>query len=605
MSARRYRSIRLHIAALLLTAAAMLILATPVGAQSPIELIRNACLQTSENPYVVTTFARPGVREDDGGAVIAFRDTSANTGQIALATARQVGATWGLAYDAANEILYVAAFHKRGTHFGPAGPGGVYSIDIETGDVATLAVVPNPGIDAHDPTNDYFPDISGRFPAGKTSLGDLDIKPDGSELAVVNLNDRRIYRVRLPDGELLGSFAHGAAAESWAAEDARPWGLGYRDDRLYHTVVRTAESTQDHDEMLGLLYESAPDGSGMRLVGQAGLNYERGWVWVGDGLAIWNPWLDPPGNVAASNGRYPMPILTDIEFTNSGDQMILGLRDRFGDETFYTTPPNSPPPGERVYNTPAGDILPAWPQGGEWRIQVSPEYYTGDHGPQGTANGHDETGFGGLAVIPGHDVVVSSVNSPYRVSSAGAMWLSTTAGSDDRREELYRFGEGDNFGKANGLGDVEVLCPRSETATPVPTPTPTPTATDTAPPTSTVTATDTPSPSETVPPTATPSLSPTPPGPTPTGTLPTATNTKPATATTTRTPPEDTPRPPSQPTPTVVIPKLPKTGGGPGEGGGACTFATLFAATLAVLVLSAGWRRLRDVAKRAARLPSS
>lgn len=577
--------------------------AAPALAQSPIDLIRSACAKGDGNPYVVTTFAQPGIRQDDEGSVVAFRDTPDNSGHLTLATARQVGSTYGLAYDPFSETVYVSAHHKRGTHFGPAGTGGIYAIDLVTGEVRTFAVVPRAGSDMHDPTNDYFPDRTARFPTAKVSLGDLDLSPDGTEIAVVNLLERRIYRFRAPDGELLGSFEHGATAEPWSAEEARPYGLGYREGRLYHGVVRTAETSQDRADMWAYVYSSAYDGSDMRQEAQTSLNYDRGWVWHGDGLAKWNPWLDPPGNVADNHGRYPMPILSDIEFTFPGDQMILGFRDRFGDQTFYTTPPNRPPPGERIYNTPAGDIIAAWPDEGSWRIQVDPEHYTGDYGPEGNYSGHDETSFGGLGVIPGHDVVVMSANSPLVVSSAGGVWLSTEAGSDDRREQLYRFGEGDNFGKANGLGDVEILCSYRETPTPTatdqPTPTDTPlpsatptdlpTATPTDRPTATV-VTPRPSESPTRLPT-TPAPTPTTPGPTPTGTRPTATATSPATS-----PPDDTPRPTPQPTASPVLPKLPKTGGGPAAGELDLAAAILFLAVVTAAAFVAR-RRARRLAR--------
>lgn len=482
MSTRRTRTAETWLAAIAVTTVLLIVSVQMVRAQRFIDLFRAACADGGSNPYVVTTIPRPGTLEDDSPTVVAFRDTRWNSAAIGLATPRQVGATYGLAYDPHTEVLYVAAHHKRGTHFGPSGPGAIYAIDIASGDVSTLAVVPNAGVDAHDPTDDYFPDLSGRFTAGRTSLGDLDINPDGSELAVVNLDDQRIYRIGLPGGDLISSFAHGAAQESWAGKDSRPFGLGYRGARLYHGVVRTAESDQDRDRMWAYVYESGPDGSDMSLIAETPLNFERGWIWFGDGRAIWNPWLDPPGNVAASDGQYPMPILSDIEFTDSGDQMMLGFRDRFGDQTFCTTPPDQPPSGERMFNTPAGDILPAWPSGSGWSIQVSPEFYGGDYGPEGNRQGHDETAYGGLAVVPGHGLVVTSATSPLQVNSAGALWLSTTTGEDERREELYRTGRFSHFGKANGLGDVEVLCPdklETPTATVPSTVTVTPRATPT------------------------------------------------------------------------------------------------------------------------------
>lgn len=572
---RRRLSVWLAVAGLWAAASLLAVMVlygvAPALAQAPVDLFRDACADGLGNPWIATTFAHKGTTADDDAAVIAFRDSGDNSGHLGLATARQVGATYGVAYDGRTNTLYVSAYHKRGTHFGPAGPGGIYAVDLPTGSVRTFAVVPNAGSDMHDPTNQYFPDRSGRFPAGKTSLGDLDIKPDGTELTAVNLNDRRIYRYSVPDGEALGSFAHGAVDEPWADEDARPWGLGYRGDRLYHGVVRTSQSAQNRDELEAEVFESAVDGSEMRRVATTGLNYDRGWVWFQDGLAIWNPWLDPPGNVTPDHGRYPMPILADIEFT-ADDQMVVGFRDRFGDQAFYTWPPQRPPTGEYIYNTPAGDVVPAWPEGDHWRFQVDPEFYSGDYGPAGNPRGHAEISFGGLAMIPGFDVLVMSANSPLEVSSAGAVWLSTTAGSDDRREQIYKFGEGDNFGKANGLGDIEVLCyTESETPTATPdTPTPQPTTpvpSQTPPASDTPVVTAPPSPTNTLAPTGTPVAtgtpssppSETPPGPTPTGTPPTTTATAPATATSAR----RTPPAVEQPSPTPVLPRLPKTGGGP------------------------------------------
>jgi hypothetical protein len=531
--------------------------AEPAGAQGPppVDEFIAMCVAAPDNPYLVTTCFPQGTRGEDDAAVVAFNDTADDSGHVALATARQVGATYGLAYHGRDEMLYVGAYHKRGTHFGPSGPGGIYAIDLRSGEVSTFAVVPNAGADTHDPAGDYFPDLSGRFGAGTTSLGDLDLNEGGTELTVVNLNDRRIYRYSVPDGALLGSFAHGAAAESWAV-DARPFGLGFRNGKLFHGVIRTAQSTQDPDELRAVVYESEPDGSALREVASTGLRYDRGLFWPDEGQAIWQPWLDPPGTVFPGKGRFAMPMFADIDFTEDGTQMILGLRDRFGDNTFYTTPPNTPPAGEYVYNVPAGDILPGWPEGDRWRIQVDPEYYRGDYGPDRTGT-HDETSFGGLAVLPDGDTVAMTSNSPIEISSAGAVWLSITTGDDTRREEIYQFGQGDNFGKANGLGDMEVLCDTLQQPTETPTASATSTATASQPATNTATqpATLTSVPSATS--TPRPTITPT---PLPSATLPPGV--------TPSSPPDDRPDATSPPgaAATPELPGLPKTGFG-AEGG--------------------------------------
>lgn len=540
----------------------------PSAAQVPVDDFVDACRPGSDNPYLATTVFMRGRSQEDGPSVLAFRNTDDNSDQHLLAAAADVGAVYGLAYHGRDEVLYAGAFHKRGTHFGPAGAGAIYALHLRTGDVRVFAIVPDAGGDTHDPSGDYFPDQPARFMTTRVSLGDLELKDDGTELYVTNLFNRRVYAFSVPDGRLLGGFDHGAASEDWA-EDARVFGLGYRDGWLYHGVVRTAESSQDRDELEARVYESKPDGSRMRLVASSPIAFERGWVWPGTGRAIWNPWRDPPGQLSSTGGRFPMPILADIDFSPAGHIMVLGFRDRFGDQTFYTTPPNQPPPGEQIHNTPAGDILPAFPANDLWHVQTLPEYFSGDYGPNERGN-HDETSYGGVAVIPWLQTVVMSANSPLVISSAGGVWLDLASGRDTAREQVYVYNPRfPSFGKANGLGDVELLCNTLTESTPTPSATAstTPTATATDTPTATASSTATPSPTVTRTPTVTPTRTATAtasrtPSPTvtPTGTVPTATIT--STPGPTATPgkvrtPEDTPKPP-----TPELPRLPRTGGG-------------------------------------------
>ena len=458
-----------------------------VQAQSNLDDFVSACANNGADPWLVTAAYPRGSSGDGEAALVAFHDTRNNSDHRTLATAGQIGAAYGLAFDRQRAVLYAGAFHKRGTHFGPAGPGGVYAYDVRTGQLSTFATVPNAGADSHNAGANYFPDAAARNGAGKISLGDVELSADGKELAVMNLNDRRIYRFSVEGAALLGSFTHGASNQPWAG-DARPFGLGWHDGRLYHGVVNSAQTSRRNNDLEARVYSSNADGSDMRQEARTILSFDRGWIWPGDGEAKWQVWRDPPGTVDDDHGRYPQPILADIDFTDGGDQMVLGFRDRFGDQTFYTTPPNQPPPGERIYNTPAGDILPAFRKNGAWEIQISPEYYDGDFGPQ--RDNHQETSYGGLAVIPWANRVAFSGNSPQRISSAGVTWLSTTGGDAQAREELYVFGQGDNFGKANGLGDIELLCAQQQ-VTPTPAPSETPSATATVP-TATATSTLTP-----------------------------------------------------------------------------------------------------------------
>lgn len=203
-------------AALTLALGAAAVAARP-AAPAPIEEFDKAC--STDNPYFATSrFGRGNQLADP--AVVAFHDSPNNRDHHSLATQRQVGATWGHAYAAAERAEYVAAYHKRGTSFGPGGPGAIYRIDLASGDVALWTTVPNAGPDHHDAASRTASDDKSRDFAGVTSLGDIDITPDGSQLFAMNLFDRKIYRYDVATQAILGTIDHGAAGEAWA-EDAR------------------------------------------------------------------------------------------------------------------------------------------------------------------------------------------------------------------------------------------------------------------------------------------------------------------------------------------------------------------------------------------------
>ncbi|MEO8084230.1 MAG: hypothetical protein ABI780_10435 [Ardenticatenales bacterium] len=233
----------------------------------PMDQIAAAC--NTSNPFLAMACV---------DHVAVFQDTPHDTPHYVLGyppggAASAIGAVWGLAASTREGAVYAAAVHRRGAAFGPGGPGAIYRIDLATGDVTQPITVPDAGANRHAPDVRGL-DASAIAFAGKTSLGDIDLNDDETELFVTNLNDRRIYRYGVPSGALLGSFANGAAAEPWA-DDARPWGLAVRSGIVYHGVVDSAESVVGREHLRAVVYASAPDGSGMRRVLDAPLDYER------------------------------------------------------------------------------------------------------------------------------------------------------------------------------------------------------------------------------------------------------------------------------------------------------------------------------------------
>jgi len=105
---------------------------------STAELIDRAC--RTGNPYfALVRYHRYGESKEESPVIIAVHDTAStdfgeNTdAQLTLATWGQTGTVSGLAYDWRRQAIYVAAYHKSDTDFGPGGPDAVYRVSLAGG----------------------------------------------------------------------------------------------------------------------------------------------------------------------------------------------------------------------------------------------------------------------------------------------------------------------------------------------------------------------------------------------------------------------------------------------------------------------------------------
>ncbi len=440
----------------------------PAATQPVPEALIAAC--RAGQPYVVTAVLARSLDVAKLGqpAILAQRASSTSGPSLALARQSQVGAIWGLAFDWRRFLLYAAAYQKRGAGYGPGGPGAVYRVDLTSGQVTAFATL-EAGKGGHDDRG--ILDQAAVQRVGRMGLGDIDLDADGTSLFVVNLLDNRIYRLSTADGHVLAVFQHGAAAEPWAAS-ARAFGLAVRGSRVYHGVVDSYAGESGAPS--AHVYSSLLDGTDLRAELALDLGYPRG-------ALGWRPWHCPYHTNETTNCTEPM--LADLDFTGDG-RLILGLRDRQGDTGFVVG---------------HGDLLPAWPAPGGWSVRTTPEFFE-------DRRTHDESFWGGFASLPGADQLAAAALSPERTTSGGLLWNNELTGRIEGATTLYAAGD-PWFGKSQGLGDVEVLCPPDgawwQTPTPVPSPTtpPSPTATATLRPTATPTPSLVPSP--TAPPTAT------------------------------------------------------------------------------------------------------
>lgn len=503
-------------------------------------------------------------------SIIVFQDTPDDRTHYALTTFQQTGAIWGLAYHAGMHALFASTYHKRGLPYGPEGPGGIYKIDLDSGDVQTFAIVPNAGSRQRNGTftnGSFDHDANQARNVGKVSLGDLDLSDDGTELFVMNLNDRLIYRFNVATGALIGSFPNGAINEEWA-RDARPFALDFAGGHVYHGLVNARGPGA---AFVAKVYRSLPDGSDMTEVASFTLRYTRDRVTLrrlAGSTVTWGPWSDTLADIPKARGdrlHTPQPMLTDLLVTSDGG-IAVALRDRYWDmatqwvdQAFATVTATvvhqgipTPDRTKEEFNYLVaenalgfGDVLYGDRTDTGFDIGTDPERFD-----DANAIRHGESALGGLACGAGASGIAATSYGVVRAPSEttlgeeGVYWYEIASGSKTSQESLGRPGSivpmsrlrSTNPVSAHGpwfdynfatyitfnrdvasLGDLESLCADCgadfvpPTFTPPPTDTPEP-PTDTPPP-GVPTPTDTPEP-----PTDTPTATDTPEDPTATPT---------------------------------------------------------------------------------------
>jgi len=290
----------------------------------------------------------------------------------------------------------------------------------------------------------------------------------------------------------------------------RPFALKYRHGKLYIGSVTTGEGSgavsmaEDYlgnvayTDLWSYVWELTPStGFTSTPVLQFPLNYPKG-TNTDSFDEKWRPWSNtmPAANVSVGNGgqwSLAQPMLTGIEFDVEGS-MILAFRDRSGDQggfknqmlsslttrtamafgdqlRAYKNPltctfeleynakegPNSPKAatagadgGSQSQNYNQG------PGGGEFYYQDGIEVY--NNTPTTTdVRYHLNTAQGGLALLPGMEEVTATYMDPLAIWSGGISWMNNNDGTNKRDYQLYAGTDIGDIGKANGLGDIELL----------------------------------------------------------------------------------------------------------------------------------------------------
>ena len=343
---------------------------------------------------------------------------------------------------------------------------------------------------------------------GKMALGGLDISDDEKTLWVINTFDKKLYELPIgsPATKPTTKIAHILPDPGCTNGVFRPWAIKFWRGKVYVGGVCTAENAGGTKaDLKAYIYSFIPGDANPNNFNQIiafPLNYPRGFTSI-DGTietsAAWKPWIakwsditNPvPGAGAFNQTICPQPILSDIEFDVDGS-MIVGFMDRAGHQLGNKNYSPYKDDSRTYEGTSAGDLLRIGFSNGVYTLEnnatvngiisggnnQSPsqgpgngEFYWQDmfdknsnkNLPNLTSGaGHQEISLGGIALLPGKNEVIETVFDPVAVPRAGGvLWFDNINGSSPRSYEIFgqdAGGQGATFGKANGLGDLELLC---------------------------------------------------------------------------------------------------------------------------------------------------
>ncbi|GAA1951216.1 hypothetical protein GCM10009738_25860 [Kitasatospora viridis] len=384
-----------------------------------------------------------------------------------LATNADTGTVYGLAWNKADKRLFSSAVAKRGTKYGPDGPGAVYVTDPATQKTTLFTTVPDAGSTVHGPgTDDAFLDVP-----GKESLGGIETTDDGKDLFVVNLNDRKLYRydASLPTASAPTAVYSIPDPGCPADGDWRPFGLGMQDGTGYVGGVCSGQSTDKLTDMRAVVLPfDLATGTFHKAVLDQPLDYPRKSS-VGSGPcdgAGWFPWTST--YPTTQNGKAcgtstmanPEPELGKVIIETDGS-MVLAFRDRFADRE-----PGAPAPGSVFNVMSGGDLNKACLANGMYVMDTNNGCGETVRGTRffnvaWAAVGHNNTAFAGMALSKVESTIaVSSFDPDHTPVGYGTSFLERANGAQDPQFGLRLTPKGTSapFGKGASMGDLEVLC---------------------------------------------------------------------------------------------------------------------------------------------------
>lgn len=426
-----------------------------------------------------------------------------------IASTSEVGTLWGVAINRFTGKAFTSATLRRHSGLGPLGLGGLYITDMDDPGYATgpfLDVVADLGLDIGQglmPANRNLPTgklSPSRDPdvfdlIGKVGIGDIDISEDGNILYFINIYEKKLVGLDITDfnnngttpdaGDIVLNIDIPEPDGGCVNGELRPFAVKVFEGKVYVGMVCDAADMENPSDLRAIIVEY--DGS-FTEVFNFPMTYPRGspaspnlgWALAGG----WFPWSDDASKMIVSSGRviYSQPMLTDIEFDLDGS-ILIGFLDRAGFQWGYNN--YGPIPGDNsfYYNFAGGDVLRAASKGGSFILENNAKAADAEGSNpdnfQGPGNGefyqdninfsntnpgfHTELMLGGLALLPGSGEVIATCVDPVpgQINANGLRRLSNSTGLPTGGLSIYINSNNQStgtFGKAAGLGDVELQC---------------------------------------------------------------------------------------------------------------------------------------------------
>lgn len=421
------------------------------------------------------------------------------------ATVDEVGASWGVAWQAGQSRLFLSTFLKR--HSGMAdGPGYVYVMDysgasaslahkfdltgitpanggsaIDLGAICRDAACASNGGNTGDATDYELSvgkttrnrDLDAFAKVGTMSFGDIDMQPGSNTLWLVNIFQNALISVDVSGDAILlpgvvnqYPFSSISGMPTCSGGVMRPWALSFSRGKGYLGAVCDGSISNNNDDIKAYVLSFDPNNvtAGVSTELDFALNYARdndpfisfhAWLETYDATKILNP---------DARAVYPQPILSDIEFDPDGN-MYLNIMDRLGHQIGHDNYKPVAASVDQITVLSTGDMLKACKASGGFVLEGNAGCDASEFFEDRSGDSRAESASGAFLSLMGSNEIMSLVVDPHPSGTVGIpYWHTQGVNTYNLDSGLISNWYAVNYsasiglsGKGTGLGDIELL----------------------------------------------------------------------------------------------------------------------------------------------------